>query len=220
MAMPDLTTLERVKAYLRAEIGANGEEVLNDFIVIASSLVRKHTKRRFTSPRVTETREYHSYGRSVVHIDEVFSAADITAVKDQAGLDVLCELDFGGDPEPYGVDLEPRSLAMVYGVQGLPPQHNDNFIRELRGDAANDLPEKILVTATFGYGENAELEPLYPPEIEFAARQAVSIWWKEEVAHYSEDAFISRGRIFEPEDLPPVVRGKLRKAVNEIEVAV
>lgn len=220
MALPDLTSVDRVKEYLRTNVGEHGTSVLRDFVGTASRLIRRYTGRRFTSPRILETRVFRPYGMGTVHIDEVFSTDDITAVVDENGVEVLYDLDFGTDPQPYGVDMQPQSLATRFGITGLPEQHCDNFIRELRGPYVNSLPEKISVTATFGYGEDTEGNPLIPPDIEFAARRAVAIWWKEEVAHYTDDAFISRGRIFLPEELPPIVIATLRgiRANNEVAV--
>ena len=206
MAQPLLTTVPRVKEYLRANVGANGEEVLHDFITAASERIREFTGRRFTSPRVTETREFRAYGLGEVYVDEVFERADIISVTDKFGFPTPYDVDFGASPVKRGATLRPVSLGMRYGIQGLPGDHADHFIRELRGDAAHYLPDTILVTGRFGYPEGQ-----LPADIKFETMRCVATWWKEEVAHYTADAFISRGRFFPPDELPPIVMAGLRR---------
>lgn len=201
---PLLTTSSKVKTYLNSPVGEADEAVIKDYVQIASRLVRSYCKRRFTSPKVTETRTYRTYGRTSVYVDEVFASSDITSVTDDFGMSLAYELDFGSEGETKGAELTVVPYSMHYGVQGLPEDHRDHFIRNLHGSGTTSNPKAIRVTATFGYAEGA-----IPREIEFATRRAAAMWFKEEIANYTEGAFISRGQQFVPEELPAIVIGML-----------
>jgi hypothetical protein len=125
-----------------------------------------------------------------------------------------------------GAELEIAPLGSYLGSSGisggfaggagaghswLPPDHGELFITEIRpsSNGGNRYPQKVIVTGNFGYGG-----PLgrIPDDVEFATRRAVAAWYKEEIARYTADAFISRGRMFEPDVLPPVSLAQLRGA--------
>jgi hypothetical protein len=205
VAQPLLTSVPKVIDYLNSPVSEDGQRILKDYIHIASGLVRKYTGRRFSSPRDEGvTREFYMYGRTRTYIDEVFSAADITAVTDEYGVALNYTLDFGNEYPSQGADLTITPLYQEFGVKGLPADHSDFFIRELGGVATQSVPTAIRVTGDFGYEEGA-----IPREVEFATRRTVALWYKEEVANYTEGAFISRGREFNPEELPAIVLGML-----------
>lgn len=226
MPRPLLTDVPRVKEYLRSPIGEGGELILERFCTVASRLIRRETGRKFTVPRIATTREFRTYDFSTVYVDEVFSVADITSVTDSTGLALNYDLDWDGgdqnfpeDDPPMGATLEVKPLGLDFGITGLPEDHADYFIRDIRGDALIKYPEIVRVTGTFGYEEDGNPFEI-PEEIRFAATRAVALWFKEEIAHYTEDAFISRGREFTPEALPPIVMATLRDWVAKYPVVV
>lgn len=215
MAQPELTTLPSLEDYLRVPLGGTpAENVLTGLIQAASRSIRQHTGRRFTTPPTPEARKYMTYGYSDVYVDEVFSEEDIASVVDSSGMAVSYEIDFGNEPDPHGATLQIKRASDSYGISGLPSQHVDNFVRELRPGWESALPAWVLVTGTFGYPQGG-----IPAEIEFAANRCVATWWKENVAQYTDDAFISRGRVFPPEELPPVVVASLKGWVARKRVA-
>lgn len=211
MAQPDLTTLQRVKDYLRSPVGENAEVVLQDMIRVASRMIRRETRRRFTSPvEVGVSRTLNVYGNSFVYVDELRSPADLISVSGEDGLSVLYKTDFeetDGDPKGCTIELADDATAFATaGLSGrrLPADHGDLFIRELGGYPYwGGLPDSITVTGNFGW-------PEIPEDIAFAAVRTVALWFKEEIAHYTDDAFISRGRQFNPEALPPITMAMLR----------
>ena len=213
MAQPDLTTLTKVKEYLRDPQGPGADWQIEQLISSASSLMRQVTKRRFTSPRETGVlREYRPYGTNAVYIDEVCSPSDILGVTDESGISLAYDADFhSDDPLTKGATLtvEPVGYGSSWsngGLLSLPPDHGDLFLRELSVPLVGigAYPRKVLVTGNFGY-------TTIPAEIEFAARRTVGVWFKEEIARYTADAFISRGRMFEPEALPPITMAQLER---------
>lgn len=208
MSRPDLTTPRRVKNYLRVpsdQLGDSAEEFLTYACKAASGLIRRETHRRFTSPPVEESREYRLHGGSYVYIDELFSTAGIQ-VRDGGGASLIFDAELDGDGgQARGLTITLNSGAPVYaGLSGMrmPPDHADNFIREFNGTAST-APDRIVVTGLFGWSE-------IPEDVSFAATRAVGLWFKEEIAHYTDDAFISRGREFRPDALPPLTMAMLR----------
>lgn len=219
MASPDLTTVQKVKDYLRKQdMSEQSEIILQDFIVIASRMVRAATKRRFTAPRETNViREFRTYGNHEVYVDEVLSPSDITSVTDESGMSVSYDADFEEEKGPARgctIELSPWLSDGYGGIQGLPEDHADMFITEWRPRTSGPVyPRKIFVRGNFGYNEDFATpgNPLgLPSDIEFATRRAVALWFKEEIAHYTDDAFISRGRQFDPEELPPLSMATLK----------
>lgn len=216
MGLPPLTTLPKVKNYLRAEIGPGGETLLQDLIDVASREIRRHTRRRFEVPRVMESRTFRTYGFGSVYVPEVEGASAITSVTDTSGLAVDYDMDDFSqrDAYPKGVKItlrEPARAPQLLSSGYIPADHANLFATELNSVPLGirpGFPEKIVVTGTFGYER-------VPPEIEFQARRCVSIWWKEEAAHYTQDAGISRGRRFDFDDLPPLIIAALRDWVFE-----
>lgn len=73
MALPNLTTLERVKTYLELESTAF-DGMLEDLLAGASAFVRTYTRKTWTRTRVTEL--YSGTGHSVLTIGR----GDVTAV--------------------------------------------------------------------------------------------------------------------------------------------
>jgi hypothetical protein len=220
MAQPDLTTVGKVKDVLRDPVGPRDEIILQDLVTTASRMIRQITGRRLTSPRATGiTREFPTYDTSTVYVDEVFSEDDITSVTDENGVSLVYEADWDDDGGIVkGVELTVSQLDLVdaYGIRGLPPDHGELFTTELRGYYGGlRYPKKVRVSGNFGYAAGT-----LPGEVEFAARQAVAVWFREEVARYTADAFISRGQVFEPEALPAIALSKLRATGWIIEESV
>lgn len=215
---PDLTTPQKVKDYLRHDPGEQGERVLQDYIQIASRLVRSATKRRFTSPpEEGVTRTYYTYGQGSVYIDELRSPPDLTGISDDVDMPVYYELtwDWASD-EIVGAELNLRpSTFSSESDFGFPPDHADLFITEVRPSVMTRYPVALKVTGTFGYEEGT-----IPEDVEFATRRAVALWFREEIAHYTDDAFISRGRQFNPEMLPPITMAMLRGSGWVVEEAL
>lgn len=215
MAQEPLTTVTKVKDYLRQPVGENAELMLSDFATIASRMVREFTRRRFTTPRTTEVREFRTYGLDTVYVDELLSAADVISVTGEDGVPLEADLDFSetlGGSQAKGCVLRVQPLYATYGgLSNLPQDHGDLFIRNFAGAQEDPSPKLVRVEATFGYDPlGADGEYPIPPDVEFATRRAVALWYKEEIAHYTQDAFISRGRMFEPEMLPPISASMLK----------
>jgi hypothetical protein len=222
--LPDLTTTSRVKGYLRSGSGISSDDTrtLGDLIRIASRLIRATTRRRFGTrgeTPVSQTRLVPTYGSESVYIDELMSTDDLVSVTDSSGLTVPYEIDIddysSASGEPRGATIHVGAYAGMYESRGLnyswAPDHADLFIRNLNldgytyGSSAGRVPRKLSVTAVFGWEE-------IPEDISFAATRAVALWFKEEIAHFGEDAFISRGQQFNPEELPPLTMAMLRGA--------
>src|SRR5215207_1673122 len=218
MAQPNLTDSQSVLDWLRDPVPENKRWIIEEYIAVASSMIREVTKRRFTEPRELDViREYRTYGTDIVYVDEVFSESDLISVVDENGVYLTYDADFDRiDPVTQGCELvlQPTGFASGSswrngGLLALPPDHGELFITELSypvGALAggSDFPRKVLVRGNFGWEK-------IPAEIEFAARRTVGTWFREEIARYTADAFISRGRVFEPEALPPMVQSQLSK---------
>jgi hypothetical protein len=187
------------------------EEVLQALIETASDLVREVTRRRFTVPReLGTTREFRTYGSESIYVDELVASADILGVVDESGNTLIYDADFDfTDPITKGATLRVARAGAYWlsgGLSSLPPDHSDLFLTELWGtEMYSKSPPKVFVMGNFGYAA-------VPKDIEFATRQAVAVWFREEISRYTADTFISRGRMFEPDTLPPLTMAKLRGA--------
>jgi hypothetical protein len=199
VAQPALTDTEKVRAYIGKK-GPEDDTILNDFIASASSMIRDHTGRRFSSPAEIETRELAVRGAADrIYIDEVFTAAQILSV---TGLD-LASISY----YTMSTDLSIKKGRWLYmGGPGLlpstvyPPDHADLFIREYSGGPPTEYfaPVALLVTAEFGWDE-------IPPDIEFMARACVKYWYESQVAHFGRQFDAAEGRVIFPEHLPSIV---------------
>jgi hypothetical protein len=212
VAQPLLTTPGKVKSWLRDTVHEKQEWIIELLIESASSMIREVTGRSFTSPRETNVlREQRTYGTDNVYFDELVAPGDILGVADENGVALIYDADFGSDPVKKGctITIEPAGSYGSWrngGLLALPPDHGELFLTEISYPTYlyDSLPRKIVLRGNFGWEE-------IPAEIEFATRRTVGTWFKEEVARYSADAFISRGRVFEPEALPPLVQSQLSK---------
>ena len=209
MALPPLTTASGVRDQLNQGDSGPEDSVIDDLIDVAGSMIRDHLKRRFTVPSSREVREYRTYGRDNVYIDELLDESRVYAVTNGAGVPLFFDLDFGGEASVKGATLRVRRLSWESGYGGQrpprqPADHADNFTRNLIDSPLSVLPSVVKVEAVFGWKS-------VPPPVEFAARRTVATWIEEEVTRYTEDALISRGVRFEPDELPPIVVAMLRR---------
>lgn len=218
MAEP-LTTVARVREYLRTSFNDSQAETAERLIRTASRIIRTATGRRFSiKGEEPETREIPTHGDTSVYVDELRSLGDLDSVTDDSGIALPYELEWDENAgERRGVTVRFESAASLYAgsasrglsFPGYPMDHADLFIRELNPGALSTsfagIPSTILVTGAFGYEE-------IPEDVEFAATRTVGLWYKEEIARYTDDAFISRGQQFNPEMLPPITMAMLRGA--------
>lgn len=201
MPQEPLTEPEKARAYIGKK-NADDDTLIDDMIKAASSMIRDHTGRRFSTPPTVEARDYPVRGAlDRLYVDEVFEPSQIVSV---TAPDVtLSPVSYEAVSTDYSLK---KGLWLYFGgaanlpLGSYPPDHSDWFIREFSGGPPTEyfVPGVVRVTAEFGWEE-------IPAEIEFMTRTCVKYWYETQVAHFGRQFDAAEGRIIFPEHLPSSV---------------
>lgn len=204
----DLTTLPFVKTVMQDE-STDSDNLYTQLIPVASSMVRAHTKRRFTKPKAVEERGFYLYQHGNVYLDEAWSDGTFTVVDSYGD-----ELDFEVRPETF--QPEKGVWLMFPSIQNntwefVGDQYKDHFTRNMHGLAPfrdrRRRGERITVSTEWGY-------ETYPEELQYQTARVIEQWVKGGLGEFTTSFAQGQpnaGIPFEvPKMLPTVVQNALR----------